>query len=226
MASIVIVDDDRAIRDAVSRTLRLDGHETHVAADGVRGLELIESVHAELAVLDVAMPNLNGLELVTLLRARGFALPVLMLTARVTLADRVGGLDAGADDYLVKPFEVDELRARVRALLRRPAPNAMSREAFGLRADLAQRRVWFESCELRLTKTEFELLSVFVASAGTVLTASQLYESVWGYDLSRTSGSLAVYINYLRRKLTDAGAPPLLHAVRGVGYVLRPEGGL
>lgn len=195
-----------------------------VAVDGVQGLDTLASAGAELIVLDVMMPNMDGLTMCRRLRAAGDRTPILMLTARVEVSDRVSGLDAGADDYLPKPFDLDELLARVRALLRRVTPDdtASDLETEDLRIDDAARRAWRGERELELTKTEFELLTLLVRNAGIVLTHTQIYDAIWDYDFGPESKALAVYIGYLRRKTEEAGEPRLIQTVRGVGYTLRP----
>jgi len=231
---ILVVDDEAAVRDSLSRTLRFEGYEVGVAEDGLTALELIRDREPDAVVLDVMMPRLDGLETCRRLRAEGRLLPVLMLTARDTVGDRVAGLDAGADDYLVKPFALQELRARLRALLRRsllvglgdppaaPAPDGPLRFA-DLALDLATREVRRGSREVRLTRTEFAILEVFLRHPRQVLTRPVLFEQVWGYDFGETSNSLHVYLGYLRRKLEAGGEPRILHTVRGVGYVLREQ---
>jgi two-component system response regulator MprA len=231
---ILVVDDEAAVRDSLSRTLRFEGYEVGVAEDGLTALELIRDREPDAVVLDVMMPRLDGLETCRRLRAEGRLLPVLMLTARDTVGDRVAGLDAGADDYLVKPFALQELLARLRALLRRsllvglgdppaaPAPDGPLRFA-DLELDLATREVRRGGREVRLTRTEFAILEVFLRHPRQVLTRPVLFEQVWGYDFGETSNSLHVYLGYLRRKLEAGGEPRLLHTVRGVGYVLREQ---
>jgi two-component system, OmpR family, response regulator MprA len=230
---IVIVDDEAAVRDSVSRALRFEGYTVSVAADGARALELIRSEKPDGVILDIMMPVLGGLDSCRVLRAEGNYVPVLMLTARGDVNDRVSGLDAGADDYLVKPFALKELLARVRALLRRteyaaappgPLGNGGGRLSFDdLILDPDTREVARSSRPLRLTRTEFAMLETFLRHPRMVLTRTMLFEQVWGYDFGASSNGLDVYVSYLRRKLEADGEPRLLHTVRGVGYVLRED---
>jgi two-component system, OmpR family, response regulator MprA len=193
----------------------------------VQALARVHRERFDALVLDVMMPGVDGLAVCRVLRTEGARTPVLMLTARVETSDRVAGLDAGADDYLPKPFELDELLARLRALLRRAAPapppdgEAKVAELDALRVDPDARRAWWREYELQLTKTEFDLLQLLVRNEGVVLDHATVYQRIWGYDFGVNSKNLAVYIGYLRRKLAEAGAPTLLHTVRGVGYVAR-----
>lgn len=226
---VLVADDDRAIRESLSRALLLDGYEVVGAADGVEALTGIRREAFDALVLDVMMPGVDGLGVCRVLRADGDRTPVLMLTARQETADRVAGLDAGGDDYLPKPFELDELLARLRAPLRRASfvPETASgdrraRRIALLAVDPAARRVWWADEELTLSKTEFDLLELFVRNEGIVLEHSTVYERIWGYDFGADSKNLAVYIGYLRRKLDQAGAADLIHTVRGVGYSVRP----
>jgi two-component system response regulator MprA len=220
---ILIVDDDRALREALRRALTLAGYETLPAADGEEALARATSAAPDAIVLDVGLPGRDGLEVCRALRASGDRVPVLMLTARDAVSDRIDGLDAGADDYLVKPFDVGELKARLRALLRRgnalPDPEAL--EFCELRLDGARHGVAVGGKFEELTRTEYDLLELFMQNPRNVLSHSLIYERVWGYDFGPASNALRVYIGYLRRKLEALGARPLLHTVRGVGYVLR-----
>jgi two-component system, OmpR family, response regulator MprA len=222
---VLVADDDRAIRESLARALELEGYETVPAVDGVESLTRVRQESFDALVLDVMMPGVDGLAVCRVLRADGDHTPVLMLTARQETADRVAGLDAGADDYLPKPFELDELLARLRALLRRASFAAPEdRRALRLDAlhvDPAARRAWWSDEELALSKTEFDLLELLVRNEGIVLDHTTVYERIWGYDFGADSKNLAVYIGYLRRKLTAAGAPALIHTVRGVGYTAR-----
>jgi two-component system, OmpR family, response regulator MprA len=222
---VLVADDDRAIRESLARALELEGYETVPAVDGVESLTRVRQESFDALVLDVMMPGVDGLAVCRVLRADGDRTPVLMLTARQETADRVAGLDAGADDYLPKPFELDELLARLRALLRRAsfaAPEDRGALRVGpLHVDPAARRAWWADEELALSKTEFDLLELLVRNEGIVLDHSTVYERIWGYDFGADSKNLAVYIGYLRRKLAAAGAPPLIHTVRGVGYTVR-----
>jgi two-component system, OmpR family, response regulator MprA len=224
---ILVVDDDAAVRDSLARTLRFEGYQVDIAPDGRQALDALRAGEPDAVVLDVSMPVLDGLQACRQLRADGMLVPVLMLTARDSVGDRVAGLDAGADDYLVKPFALQELLARLRALLRRsqlavPAPAELLSFA-GLRMDPRTREVWRGGRALRLTRTEFAILEVFLRHPRQVLTREVLFEHVWGYDFGETSNSIHVYLGYLRRKLEADGEPRLLHTVRGVGFALREE---
>ncbi|MCX5012647.1 response regulator transcription factor [Streptomyces sp. NBC_00555] len=227
---ILVVDDEPAVREALRRSLAFEGYAVQTAVDGLDALDKAASYAPDLIVLDIQMPRMDGLTAARRLRAAGTVTPVLMLTARDTVGDRVTGLDAGADDYLVKPFELDELFARVRALLRRssyaaPQPGGESLEdalTFGdLRMDLATREVTRSGRPVELTRTEFTLLEMFLAHPRQVLTREQILKTVWGFDFEPSSNSLDVYVMYLRRKTEAGGEPRLVHTVRGVGYVLR-----
>lgn len=230
---ILVVDDEPAVREALRRSLAFEGYGTQTAVDGLDALDKADSYHPDLIILDIQMPRMDGLTAARRLRAAGSTTPVLMLTARDTVGDRVTGLDAGADDYLVKPFELDELFARVRALLRRSsyaAPPHGEVEAedaltFGdLRMDLATREVTRGGRPVELTRTEFTLLEMFLTHPRQVLTREQILKTVWGFDFEPSSNSLDVYVMYLRRKTEAGGEPRLVHTVRGVGYVLRAAG--
>jgi len=217
---VLVVDDEPAVRAALQRALRLEGYEVELAADGAEALQRLAHVAPDAVVLDVLMPRVDGLEVVRRMREANDRTPVLMLTARDGVADRVAGLDAGADDYLVKPFALAELNARLRALLRRSGDNG---EAPVLRfADLTMdtrtRQVTRGDRVIELTRTEFNLLELFLRNPRQVLTRSLIFDRVWGYDFGPSSNALEVYIGYLRRKL---GEPRLLQTVRGVGYALR-----
>jgi two-component system response regulator MprA len=221
---ILVVDDEPDLRDALARVLRLDGHDVLLAGDGGQALDLWERVGPDAVVLDVLMPAPDGLEVCQARRSAGDRTPILMLTARDTVSDRVAGLDAGADDYLVKPFALEELRARLRALLRRSARNGDSGALLSF-ADLVlderSRQVHRGARPIELTRTEFSLLELFLRHPRQVLTHGAIFESIWGFDASASSNSLAVYMGYLRRKTEAEGESRLLHTVRGVGYVLR-----
>ena len=230
---ILIVDDEPAVREALQRSLAFEGYDTEVAVDGAEALEKATAYQPDLVVLDIQMPRMDGLTAARRMRGAGTATPILMLTARDTVGDRVTGLDAGADDYLVKPFELDELFARIRALLRRSsyaasvAGAAQDNEALtfaDLRMDLATREVTRGGRQVELTRTEFTLLEMFMAHPRQVLTREQILKSVWGFDFEPSSNSLDVYVMYLRRKTEAGGEPRLVHTVRGVGYVLRSGG--
>jgi two-component system response regulator MprA len=220
---VLIVDDDRALRDALRRALVLAGYEPIAVETGEAALTEVARNEPDAVVLDIGLPDVDGLEVCRRLRRSGRRVPVLMLTARDEVSDRIGGLDAGADDYLVKPFDVGELRARLRALLRRSGMNGDgSGVSFHeLRLDGGRHGVSVGERFVELTRTEFQLLELLMRNAGRVLPHELIYERVWGYDFGPASNALRVYIGYLRRKLEQAGARPLLHTVRGVGYVLR-----
>jgi two-component system response regulator MprA len=224
-ARVLIADDDRAIRDALTRALGLEGYDVVQANDGTTALSVIESAHPDVAILDVMMPNIDGLTVCRVLRAERNRLPVLMLTARTETPDRVAGLDAGADDYLAKPFDLDELLARLRALLRRTKsdddPDGDAVQLGDLRLDPTSRRVWRGEREIELSKTEFDLLELLLRNQGIVLDHSTIYDRIWGYDFGPDSKNLAVYISYLRRKLELSGESKIIHTVRGVGYSAR-----
>ena len=224
-ARVLIADDDRAIRDALTRALGLEGYDVVQAVDGNTALSLIESTRPDVAILDVMMPNVDGLTVCRVLRAERNRLPVLMLTARTETPDRVAGLDAGADDYLAKPFDLDELLARLRALLRRTKSdddsNGDAVQLGDLRLDPTSRRVWRGEREVELSKTEFDLLELLLRNQGIVLDHSTIYDRIWGYDFGPDSKNLAVYISYLRRKLELTGEAKVIHTVRGVGYSAR-----
>jgi two-component system response regulator MprA len=220
-----VADDDRAIRSSLARALGLEGYTVLEAADGATALTVINAERPDVAVLDVMMPNIDGLTVCRVIRAEHNRLPVLMLTARTQTRDRVAGLDAGADDYLAKPFDLDELLARLRALLRRAMPaddgEASVLSLADLRLDRSARRVWRGTREIELSKTEFDLLELLVRNQGVVLEHSTIYDRIWGYDFGPDSKNLAVYISYLRRKLEGNGETKLIHTVRGVGYTMR-----
>jgi two-component system response regulator MprA len=223
---ILVVDDDQAVRDSLRRSLAFNGYEVELAADGLQALEAIARQRPDLAVLDVMMPRLDGLEACRRLRSAGEDLPILVLTARDTVSDRVAGLDAGADDYLPKPFALEELLARLRALLRR-TQGAFSDSAndvlefSDLSLDPGTREVRRGERPIRLTRTEFNLLELLLRHPRQVLTRGQILEEVWGYDFPTTANSLEVYIGYLRRKTEAEGEHRLIHTVRGIGYTLR-----
>jgi len=222
---VVVAEDDPSVRNAIERVLSLEGYQVKTATDGNTALELIASAKPHAVVMDVMMPFADGLTVTRELRQRGNRTPVLLLTARHEVGDRVAGLDAGADDYLVKPFAVDELLARVRALLRRyESPTSAAVLSLGdLTMDVNKREVKRGSKVLELTKTEFDLLHILLEQRDIVLTREYLYEHIWGFNFETNSKSLDVYIGYLRRKLDDSGEEKLLHTVRGVGYVMRQQ---
>jgi two-component system, OmpR family, response regulator MprA len=218
---VLVVDDDSAVRRSLSTALGRDGYEMLAAEGGSAALAYLAAAGVDAIVLDVAMPEPNGLEVCRRLRSRGDRTPILMLTVRDLVDDRVAGLDAGADDYLVKPFALAELRARLRALVRR---NTASEERLGygdLVLDLAAARVTRGGREVFLTRTEYQLLELFLRNPGRVLSHSQIFQAVWGYDFGLRSNNLWVYMSYLRTKLEAGGEPRILHTVRGLGYVLR-----
>src|ERR671914_421771 len=220
---ILIVDDDRPLRDALRRTLVLGGYDTFQAAGGEEGLTQVAAAAPDAIVLDVGLPDIDGLEVSRRLRVAGNRVPILMLTARDAVGDRIDGLDAGADDYLVKPFDLGELKARLRALLRRATgagdPDSLTFEE--LRLDSARHGVSVGDQFVELTRTEYGLLELLMLNARRVLPPELIYDRVWGYDFGPASNALRVYIGYLRRKLEAIEARPLVHTVRGVGYVLR-----
>ena len=222
---VVVAEDDPSVRNAVERVLELDGYQVQTANDGNAALDLITSAKPHAVVMDVMMPFADGLTVTRELRQRGNRTPILLLTARHEVGDRVAGLDAGADDYLVKPFAVDELLARVRALLRRyksaTSPTVIS--LGDLTMDTSRREAKRGNKVLDLTKTEFDLLHILLEQQDIVLSREYLYEHIWGYNFETNSKSLDVYIGYLRRKLDDSGEERLLHTVRGVGYVMRQQ---
>ncbi|MEU9113840.1 response regulator transcription factor [Streptomyces sp. NPDC048483] len=246
---VLLAEDDRPIRTALERALTLEGYRVTAVADGLQALAAVHRERPDVILLDVMMPRMDGLKVCQVLRAEQDRTPVLMLTARVETADRIAGLDAGADDYVVKPFEVEEVFARLRALLRRTLPQSAPPqtdgpdhgdphpgdepddgtpdtgivEAADLRIDGPSRRAWRGDRELELTRTEFELLELLARHAGVVLDHSTIYDRIWGYDFGPGSKNLAVYVGYLRRKVDVPGSRPLIHTVRGVGYVLRED---
>jgi two-component system, OmpR family, response regulator MprA len=223
---ILVVDDERAVRESLRRALELEGYEIELAGDGSEALYRLESnEEPDAMILDVLMPGMDGLEVCRRIRGSGSKLPVLMLTARTEVEDRVAGLDAGADDYVTKPFALEELLARVRALLRRTTEvddGEVLRFA-DLELDPGTREVRRGDRPIELTRTEFSLLELFLRNPRQVLTRSVIFERVWGYDFGFGSNSLDVYIGYLRRKTEAAGEPRLIHTVRGVGYALREQ---
>ncbi|MCX6510990.1 MAG: response regulator transcription factor [Actinobacteria bacterium] len=224
-AHLVIAEDDRAVRESVTRALELEGYTVEAVTDGVAALEAASKEGVDLLLLDLGMPNMDGLTVCRRLRSAGSRLPILVLTARTEVSDRVSGLDAGADDYLPKPFSLDELLARLRSLLRRSTfddtdevPQIVVED---LVIDEAARRAWRAERELELTKTEFDLLELLARNTGVVLSHSNIYDQIWGYDFGPDSKALAVYIGYLRRKTEEGGEARLIQTVRGVGYTLR-----
>ncbi|HEY7280968.1 MAG TPA: response regulator transcription factor [Actinomycetota bacterium] len=219
---ILVVDDEPAVRESLDRALRLEGYEIELASNGEQALRAIGDRLPDAVVLDVMMPVLDGLATCRAIRAAGMRLPILMLTARDEISDRVAGLDAGADDYLVKPFALEELLARIRALLRRTAPEDVEVLRFAdLQMDLAAHEAHRADRPLELTRTEFLLLELFLRNPRRVLTREVIFERVWGYDFGPTSNSLEVYVGYLRRKTESEGEPRLIQTVRGVGYVMK-----
>ncbi len=221
---LLVVDDDRGLRDVLRRALSLAGYEVRLAETGADALSEAANGVPDAMVLDIGLPDIDGLEVCRLLRREGNRLPILMLTARDAVSDRIDGLDAGADDYLVKPFDIDELKARLRALLRRAGGEGDPEGglSFGeLRLDPARHGVNVDGTFVELTRTEYQLLELLMLNPRRVLPHTLIYDRVWGYDFGPTSNALRVYVGYLRRKLEDAGARPLIHTVRGVGYALR-----
>jgi two-component system, OmpR family, response regulator MprA len=217
---VLVVDDDEAVRSALTHALRREGYEVSTAPDGSTALATLLRSRHEAVVLDVLMPEPGGLEVCRAIRARGDDTPILMLTARDLVSDRVSGLDAGADDYLAKPFALEELRARLRALLRRSGAGAEVLRFGDIELELAAHLASRRGDRMPLTKTEFALLELFVRNPGRVLSRTQIFEAVWGFDFGPQSNGLWVYIGYLRRKM---GEPRLIQTVRGIGYVLREE---
>jgi len=219
-STVLVAEDDRAVRESIERALSFEGYDVLTAPDGAEAIQRVLNDKPDALVLDVMMPHVDGLEVTRRLRSVGVRTPILMLTARVEITDRVAGLDAGADDYLVKPYALSELLARLRALLRRTSLSSSDEvlRVADLVCDPATRTVRRGSSDIELTKTEFALLELLMSNAGLVLSRSQIYERVWDYDFGPTSNSLEVYIGYLRRKTGD---PKLIHTVRGVGYVIR-----
>jgi two-component system, OmpR family, response regulator MprA len=226
---ILVVDDDRAVRDSLRRSLAFNGYQVELANDGQAALDAVLAQRPDAMVLDVMMPRLDGLEVCRRLRGGGDDLPILVLTARDAVSDRVAGLDAGADDYLPKPFALEELLARLRALLRRRTPEELAlADGHGKTLEFADLSLDQDTREVRrgdrpisLTRTEFSLLELLLAHPRRVLTRAQILEQVWGYDFPTTGNALEVYIGYLRRKTEADGEHRLIHTVRGVGYVLR-----
>jgi len=220
---VLVVDDDRAVREALRRALSLAGYELQLAEDGEQALELIAQAVPEVVVLDIGLPGIDGLEVCRRVRLMGSRVPILMLTARDAVADRIDGLDVGADDYMIKPFDIDELKARLRALLRRANPEADNETlSFAeLCLDPSRHGAQVRESFVELTRTEYQLLELLMLNPRRVLSHSLIYDRVWGYDFGPTSNALRVYVGYLRRKLEDAGARELIHTVRGVGYCLR-----
>jgi two-component system response regulator MprA len=222
---ILVVDDERAVREAIERALGYEGYRVEQAADGAEALDVLARQPVDAVVLDVLMPRMDGIELCHRIRSSGDATPILMLTARESVSDRVAGLDAGADDYLIKPFALRELLARLRALLRRTVEQNDGVLAHAdLRLDPETREVYRGDRPIDLTRTEFLLLELLLRNARRVLTRELIFEEVWGYDMDWNSNSLEVYIGYLRRKTEADGEPRHIRTVRGVGYVLREDG--
>lgn len=225
--TILVVDDDRAVRESLARSLQYSGYGVETTEDGVEALAWLSGNHPDAVIMDVMMPRLDGLETTRMLRANGNDVPILILTARDAVGDRVDGLDAGADDYMVKPFALDELLARLRALTRRSRneserePDTETLTFANLRMNPQTREVTRAGRRISLTRTEFALLAVFMQNPEKVLERSWLLHEVWGFDFPTTANSLEVYIGYLRRKTEHDGEPRLIHTVRGVGYVLR-----
>jgi len=220
---VLVVDDDRAVRDALRRVLTLDGYDVQSADGGAEAIEAVAQSVPDAVVLDIGMPGIDGIEVCERVRLLGNRVPILMLTARVEISDRVAGLDAGADDYLIKPFDVNELKARLRALLRRSGPESEPDElSFAeVKLDRALHGASVGEQFAELTRTEYQLLELFMRNPRQVLPHSVIYDRVWGYDFGPASNALRVYVGYLRRKLQELGARDLLHTVRGVGYVMR-----
>jgi two-component system response regulator MprA len=221
---VLVVDDDRGLRDVLRRALSMSGYEVRLAENGFDALSEVINAVPDAMVLDIGLPDIDGLEVTRQLRREGNRLPILMLTARDAVSDRIDGLDAGADDYLVKPFDIDELQARLRALMRRSGGegDVDGGMSFGeLKLDPARHGVTVAGNFVELTRTEYQLLELLMLNPRRVLPHTLIYDRVWGYDFGPTSNALRVYVGYLRRKLEEAGSRPLIHTVRGVGYALR-----
>lgn len=226
---ILVVDDEQAVRESLRRSLKFNGYEVMLADDGAQAVEMVQSGNPELLILDVMMPNMDGLEVCRTLRSEGWDRPILMLTARDGVSDRVAGLDAGADDYLPKPFALEELLARVRSLARRAAAESIAKKqpvetqlSFeDLKLDADTREVTRGDRHISLTRTEFALLRLLMENPRKVLSRNKILEEVWGYDFPTSGNALEVYIGYLRKKTEEDGEPRLIHTVRGVGYVMR-----
>lgn len=217
---VLVADDDRAIRQSLTTALELNGYQVTACTDGVEALAAFHAERPDVLVLDVMMPGVDGLGVCRVLRAEGDRTPILMLTARVETADRVAGLDAGADDYVPKPYDIDEVLARLRALMRRAenTPAGDDLAVGDVRLSPTSRRAWRADREIELSKTEFDLLELLMINAGIVLEHHVIYERIWGYDFGPDSKNLAVYVGYLRRKL---GPPEVIRTIRGVGYTMR-----
>jgi two-component system response regulator MprA len=219
---VLIVEDDEAVRTSIARSLRIEGYLVDAVDNGEKALAAVELERPDVIVMDVMMPEMDGFQACQRLRMRGVDVPVLMLTARDAVGDRVYGLDSGADDYLPKPFALEELLARLRVLVRRTRVDPDEQLSYAdLRLDPSTRQVWRGERELVLTKTEFDLVAMFLENPRQVLTRSQILTRVWGFDFGSTSNSLEVFVSGLRRKLEEDGEPRLIHTVRGVGYSLR-----
>jgi len=221
---VLVVEDDTDIAEVLQRSLRLEGYEVRIAGDGRAGLDEVHAFLPDVVILDLGLPMIDGIDVARALRREEDTVPILMLTARDALEARVAGLDAGADDYLVKPFDVEELKARLRALLRRSGPERNGGEDLSfaeIRLDSERHGAAVGDEFAELTRTEYQLLELLMRNPRRVLPHSLIYDRVWGYDFGAASNALRVYVGYLRRKLEVAGARPLIHTVRGVGYVLR-----
>jgi two-component system response regulator MprA len=220
---VLVAEDDRSVRESLVRALKLEGYDVTAVNDGEQALAALDADPFDLLLLDVMMPNVDGLTVCRRLRARGVTMPILMLTARHEVSDRVTGLDAGADDYLVKPFALDELSARMRALLRRTSVSGTDEvlRVGDLELDPLGRTASRGGRSLELTKTEFDVLELLIVNAGIVMSRDTIYERIWGFDFETSSRSLDVYIGYLRTKTEAGGEPRLIHTVRGVGYLIR-----
>jgi len=220
---ILVAEDDNAVRESLERALRLEGYQVLMSSNGEQALEIASVTPPDLYILDVMMPILDGLSVCRTLRRQGDKTPILILTARHQVSDRVSGLDAGADDYLAKPFALDELLARIRALLRRNASDTKSKSyvVSNLVLNIETRQVLREGRELDLTKTEFDLLELLMRNENVVLTREMIYDEIWGFDFETNSKSLDVYVGYLRRKVDNDPSQKLIHTIRGIGYCLR-----
>ena len=220
---ILVAEDDNAVRKSLERALRLEGYQVLMSSNGEQALEIASVTPPDLYILDVMMPILDGLSVCRTLRRQGDKTPILILTARHQVSDRVSGLDAGADDYLAKPFALDELFARIRALLRRNPSDTKSKSyvVSNLVLNIETRQVLREGRELDLTKTEFDLLEILMRNENVVLTREMIYDEIWGFDFETNSKSLDVYVGYLRRKVDNDPSQKLIHTIRGIGYCLR-----
>jgi two-component system response regulator PrrA len=219
-APVLVVDDDRRLLAAMTRGLRAEGFDVRTASDGDSALAVLETREVALAVLDISMPGLDGIDVIRHARARGLDLPICIVSARTEIHDRILGLEAGADDYMIKPFALSELTARIHALLRRRAPDLAELEVGDLRVDGGARRAWRGERELALTRREFDLLQALIRRAGTVVTRADLLRIVWGHSDATDTNVVDVFVGYLRRKLEESGEERMIHTAPGVGFIL------